>query len=498
MAPLIQTKLKSNGILKALSNLLGCELISYSILCARASSYKNINMNKIKCVVIISALLLPISSHGESSYPYIGIPDNIKGAFQAFLNIFDRVKNRYVVEPNTISLMNSCIKGMDLGEGVPYIMINDASIVDQQDVAKRILDIIKSQQSNYTNKDLEEKIVACTEEMVENLDDSSSYLEADYNKPTSNSDMSSIGVVLRREQDKIILSPVEGGPAMLGGIPKSILLEVNQKSVAGYRKTQVLKLLRGQLSTKVSLKIQPLDSSETVEVTLLRADLTKLRLNRTLLARWYREDYAYLKLPNFNANSGKNLSVLINQLLKDKRITPKGIILDLRSNQGGLLSEAVGVSALFLPKDQLVVQLSRRFNYENLKFSSVKTDYIRDPALADFVDDLPNWRTKVPLVILTDKETAGSSEIVASAIKEHKRGLVIGEKTYGDGKIQTIYPMRNGRALKITTSNVYTSSNQPVDIVGIEPDLLIAQTNSSDDNTLEAAITYLRTAELKN
>lgn len=449
-------------------------------------------MKKIKLALLLVALLLPIYSFAEvqKTPP---LPENIKNALRVFLDIFFKIKNEYIVEPNSSALMTSCIKGMKLGEEGQYASVVTDSLKSTQDVARKMLDIIESKRSIFTDTELSQKIVECTEEMVENLDDASSYMEEGFRDNPDWNTQASIGISLKRENNQIMITPLERGSAKASGIRKSLLLEVDHKSVSGYRKSEVLKLLKGPWGTRVDLKIMPDGSSETKEITL---DRVKLNSKKTILeSEWYGGDYLYLKIPAFDANAGKELSLLMNETISIKKIAPKGIILDLRANPGGLLSESVAVSSIFLPKDELIVQITGRQAPINWKLKSNKADYIRGSTEPDFVENLPGWRTTLPLVVLIDGQSGGSSEIVAAALRDHHRGVLMGENTYGNGKLQTIYPMNNNRALKLTTAKYYTSLNQPIDIVGIKPDIELNESVERDadmkDKTILAAIKYL-------
>jgi carboxyl-terminal processing protease len=166
----------------------------------------------------------------------------------------------------------------------------------------------------------------------------------------------------------------------------------------------------------------------------------------------------------------------------------KGLVLDVRSDPGGLLNQAVAVSAAFLPKDALVVYTDGRTAEARMRLTASKEHYTRRGE--DYLKDLPAGVKKVPMVVLVDGGTASASEIVAGALQDHKRAVVLGGQTFGKGSVQTILPLSNNAGLKLTTARYYTPSGRSIQAKGIEPDIYV-------DDGRETA-TRIREANLEN
>ena len=177
--------------------------------------------------------------------------------------------------------------------------------------------------------------------------------------------------------------------------------------------------------------------------------------------------YGYVRIRNFQERTGEDLAKALKDFYAKGDL--KGLVLDVRSDPGGLLNQAVAVSAAFLPKDALVVYTDGRTPDARMRLLATKDNYSRRGE--DFFRDLPPAVKKVPMVVLVDGGTASASEIVAGALQDHKRATVIGNQTFGKGSVQTILPLGNNAGLKLTTARYYTPSGRSIQAKGIEPDI---------------------------
>jgi carboxyl-terminal processing protease len=197
--------------------------------------------------------------------------------------------------------------------------------------------------------------------------------------------------------------------------------------------------------------------------------------------------YGYIRIRQFQERTGEDLAKAIKDLYKDGPLT--GLVLDVRTDPGGLLPTAVGVSAAFLPKDALVVYTDGRTPDARMRLSATRDNYMRSRG-DDYLRDLPAGIKSVPMVVLVDGGTASASEIVAGALQDHKRAIVMGSQTFGKGSVQTILPLGQNTGLKLTTARYYTPSGRSIQAKGIEPDVLIDDGRESPSRLREANLEH--------
>jgi carboxyl-terminal processing protease len=193
-----------------------------------------------------------------------------------------------------------------------------------------------------------------------------------------------------------------------------------------------------------------------------------------------------VRVTQFQERTGEDLAKALKNLYKDGEL--KGLVLDLRSDPGGLLNQAVAVSAAFLPKDVLVVYTDGRTPDARMRLTASKDNYSRRGE--DFFRDVPAGVKKVPMVVLVDGGTASASEIVAGALQDHKRAMVLGNQTFGKGSVQTILPLGNNAGLKLTTARYYTPAGRSIQAKGIEPDVIIDDGRDSPNRIREANLDH--------
>ncbi|MCQ4167518.1 S41 family peptidase [Tahibacter harae] len=247
-----------------------------------------------------------------------------------------------------------------------------------------------------------------------------------------------------------VIAPIDDTPAERGGIkPGDVITRIDGKAVSADNVNQSVEMLRGNPGSSVVLTVIHEGESAPVDITLKREKI-KVASAR---ARWLEPGYAYLRVAQFQEDTGAELKRKLTKL-RGKNAPLRGVVLDLRSNPGGLLTAAVEVSDVFLDSGTIVTTRGR-LNDTDLSFSATPGDLTE----------------AAPLVILVDKGTASAAEIVAGALKDNHRGLILGQKTFGKGSVQTVLPLDDGHAVKLTTARYYTPSGASIQATGIVPDI---------------------------
>lgn len=249
-----------------------------------------------------------------------------------------------------------------------------------------------------------------------------------------------------------VVTPLKKSPAKKAGLmPEDIIVKVDDEEITGQPLREVVTKIRGPKDTNVTLGIfRPKDLQE-MDITITRDTILLPSVESEM-----KEDIAYIEINQFGDDTTLEFAKQIRELYKNK---PKGIILDLRFNGGGYLDAAVEIASAFLEKDQEVVQVKSKNNSVSHK-SKYKIFS----------------NTEIPLVILTNKGSASASEIVAGALQDHKRALVIGEQSFGKGTVQEVVPLKGGASLRVTIAKWLTPNKNTIDKTGISPDILIEKT----------------------
>ena len=292
--------------------------------------------------------------------------------------------------------------------------------------------------------------------MLATLDPYSQFLDPDsYNelKVDTEGSFGGLGIEITIRDDLLtVISPIDDTPAYQAGLqPNDRIVKIDGQLTRGITLVDAVKKLRGKPGTKVALTIFRENATELKEVTLERA-IIKIQSVRE--ADLLDDHIGYIRLSDFRENTTKDLGEAIDRL---KAQEMDGVIFDLRNNPGGLLDQAVSVSELFLARDQLIVTTKGRLRNQNLEFHA----------------RLDGPLSRVPLVVLINEGSASASEIVAGAIQDNRRGIIIGTKSHGKASVQTIFPMKDGSALRLTTSKYYTPLGRMIHEQGIIPDVVV-------------------------
>ena len=305
--------------------------------------------------------------------------------------------------------------------------------------------------------------------MLAGLDPHSSYLDAsDFEdlKEGTSGEFGGLGIEVGSEDGFIkVIAPIDDTPAQRAGVQSGdLIVRIDGQSVKGMSLDDSVKLMRGKPGTEIELTISRDGEEKPLIITIVR-DVIKVA---SVKHRVLEDDIAYIRISQFQSRTTEDLLKAVKKLRKKLNGDIKGLILDLRNNPGGVLNAAVSVSDAFL-EEGLIVYTKGASESSRLEFNAAPDDVI-DGA---------------PIVVLVNQGSASASEIVAGALQDHNRAVVMGRKTFGKGSVQTIIPITKTIAIKLTTARYYTPNGRSIQADGIQPDIQLASLNissKSDDN----------------
>jgi carboxyl-terminal processing protease len=319
--------------------------------------------------------------------------------------------------------------------------------------------------------------------MVHGLDPHSDFLDAEAFKDIqvqTQGRFGGLGIEVGVEDGVVkVISPIEDTPAFRAGIKSGdFIVKIDETATRGLPLSKAVEKMRGKPGTEVALTIVRKDVEQPLTISLVREEINV----KSVRAKMIEPGYGYIRIRNFQERTGEDLARAIKDLYKPGDL--KGLVLDVRTDPGGLLNQSVAVAAAFLPKDALVVYTDGRTPDSKMRLAARKDDYSRRGE--DYLKDLPAGVKSVPMVVLVDGATASASEIVAGALQDHKRALVMGNQTFGKGSVQTILPLSSTAGLKLTTARYYTPSGRSIQAKGIEPDVYIDDGRDTTNRIREA------------
>ena len=281
-----------------------------------------------------------------------------------------------------------------------------------------------------------------------------------------------VGIEIGMEDGLVkIVSPIEGSPAFRAGLKSGDLIsKIDDSLVRGLGIDQAVKRMRGELGTKVQLTIFRKSENRSFPVTIVREEIH----NRSVRGKIIEPGYAWLRVSQFQDSTVDDFAKKLEELYKQEPKL-KGLVLDLRNDPGGLLEASVAISAAFLAKDLEVVSTNGQIADSKASFKANPDHYLRRGG-SDPLRNLPAALKTVPMIVLVNEGSASASEIVAGALQDHKRALVMGAQTFGKGSVQTVRQLSPETALKITTARYYTPRGRSIQATGILPDILLDET----------------------
>lgn len=323
----------------------------------------------------------------------------------------------------------------------------------QLEIFSNVLSIL---QNNYVEEiDTKEVLNGAIKGLLFSLDPHSSYLPPEglqELQEETQGTFSGIGIEVTIKDDLLtVVSPIENTPADKAGLKANdIILEIDGQKTKNMGPYEAIKQLRGKPGTNVTISIHRKGWEELKEITLTRDLIPLQSVKMDTLSK----GFVYSRITNFQSHTASDYKSALSSIKKDGPI--KGLILDLRSNPGGLLHQAISVSDIFL-SEGTIVSTKGRVTEQNTIFSAHKN----------------SSETDYPMVVLVNEGSASASEIVAGAIQAHKRGIIIGNRTFGKGSVQTIIPLPDGAGLRMTTAKYYTPDDKSIQALGITPDVIV-------------------------
>ncbi len=330
--------------------------------------------------------------------------------------------------------------------------------------------------------------------MLSGLDPHSTYLDAESFKELqvgTQGEFGGLGIEVGMEDGLVkVISPIEDTPAYLAGIKSGdLIIKLDDTLVKGLTLNDAVKKMRGKPGSNIILTVLRKPEPRPLLITVTRAVIKVQSVKSKLVD----PGYAYLRITQFQEHTGENMATALEKLYKESNGTLSGLVLDLRNNPGGLLTSSVGVSAAFLPKDDLVVYTEGRTEDAKMRLNANPQDYLRGTGKSDYLKNLPDSYKTVPMVVLINGGSASASEIVSGALQDHKRAVIMGTQSFGKGSVQTILPLGNNTAIKLTTARYYTPNGRSIQATGIVPDII---TEDPSTTALENSF-RLREADLE-
>lgn len=339
-------------------------------------------------------------------------------------------------------------------------------------------------QQNYVEEiDSTEVIEGAIKGMLASLDPHSSYMKPDdfhELKIETKGSFSGIGIEITMKDGILtVVSPIEGTPAFKMGVKaQDKILKIDDESTKDLSLMEAVKRLRGPKGTKVTISIHREGLTELKDISIIRNVIPLISVKSKTLE----PGYGYIRIRNFQSKTTKEFKEALADLSKDGDLN--GLVLDLRSNPGGLLDQSVKISDIFLDEG-MIVSTRGRIKDQNMEFKAHAN----------------GEKYTFPIIVLVNEGSASASEIVAGALQDHKRALILGAQTFGKGSVQTIIPMINGAGLRLTTARYYTPNGTSIQATGITPDIivptqLIAPDAHADDE--KKKMKFMREKDLKH
>lgn len=360
---------------------------------------------------------------------------------------------------NGLILMLGLLLGVSLTAG-HYVWADRESIPGSSDLPldelRNFTDVLDRIKQDYVepvrDKDLLENAIRG---MLSGLDPHSTYLDKDAFRDLqvgTSGEFGGLGLEVGLEDGFIkVIAPIDDTPAQRAGIQAGdLIIRLDETPVKGMSLSEAVNRMRGKPNTKITLTVVREGEDTPLKITLVR-DIIQVK---SVKSRLLQPGFGYIRITQFQSRTAPNLSEALTKLVKTNKDPLKGLIMDLRNNPGGVLDAAVDVSDAFLDKGTIV--------YTEGRSKGTEQYYKANPG-----DDLKG----APMVVLVNEGSASASEIVAGALQDHHRAIVMGEKTFGKGSVQTILPLANGTAVKLTTARYYTPNGRSIQAEGIEPDI---------------------------
>lgn len=352
---------------------------------------------------------------------------------------------------------------------------------EELELFNKVLYLIENQY--YRKVDTKKLIEGALKGMMETLDPHSAYLNKEYFAKMQNDtdgEFGGLGIeVTQKEGALYVVTPIDDTPAFNAGIkPRDKIVEINHEPILGLSMNEAIDRMKGKAGEEIHLGIQREGVKEIKHFTITR-EIIKIKPVKFELLQ---DQFAYIRLTQFQRRAASAVESAIKSLKKRSKKGIKGIVLDLRSNPGGLLDQAVDVSSIFLNEGLVVSTEARDPNNKDIRYVK-KTGY----------KDL-----KTPLVVLVNGASASASEIVAGALQDHKRAIILGSQTFGKGSVQTVAKIDDENGVKLTIAQYMTPSGKKIQAIGIIPDIVINEVDAKEFARIKRKDHYVRERDLRN
>ena len=354
---------------------------------------------------------------------------------------------------------------------------NEESIYDKIDLFGEVLDKINKEYVEEVNQS--DAMDAAINGVLQSLDPYSAYMSPELFKEMqteTSGEFGGLGIEVGMEAGVVkVISPIDNSPADRAGVKAGdYIVKINGVQVQGKTLTEAVELMRGPVGSPIEITIRRIGEKKSYVFKIIR-EIIEVKSVKSELKN---DKVGYIRLTSFNENSADQIKDIIKKFKKENNVDK--YILDLRNNPGGLLSQAIRISDFFLNSGEIVATKGRKSN-ENRKWFAKKGDII-------------NGET---LLVLINYGSASAAEIVAGALKDHKRAVIVGENSYGKGSVQSIIPLKNKGAIRLTISKYYLPSGKSISGKGVTPDIVVEEDsdlfriNTETDNQLDFAVKLL-------
>jgi carboxyl-terminal processing protease len=357
----------------------------------------------------------------------------------------------------------------------------EAKVQNASDTYKQLNlfgDVFERVRAQYVDEMTDEELIeTAINGMLVSLDPHSGYLDDDdfeEMQVQTRGEFGGLGIEVTMESGLIkVVSPIDDTPAFRAGMkPGDYITHLNDEAIVGFTLAEAVEKMRGKVGTPIKLTVRREGEAEPIEVTIVR-DVIKIQSVRYEVLE---DNVGYIRVTTFNQNTDTGVAKAVNDIKAKVGDNLQGYVLDMRNNPGGLLDQAIAVSDAFLDKGEIV---STRGRHE--------VDTKRDNATSG------DLAAGLPIVVLINGGSASAAEIVAGALQDHRRGIVLGTKSFGKGSVQTVIPLPGHGAMRLTTARYYTPSGRSIQAKGIEPDIVVEQAKVEQ----QASIKRLRESDLK-
>ncbi len=382
------------------------------------------------------------------------------------------------------------VAGVLVSLGINAVAQRDARLPLPLDELRQFSDVFGAIKANYVETVEDKKLITeAISGMLSGLDPHSAYLDAEAFRELqvgTQGEFGGLGIEVGTEDGYVkVVSPIEDTPAARAGVKAGdLIVKIDEKPTKGLPLNEAVKLMRGKPKSPITLTISRKGEVKPIVLQIVR-DVIRVQ---SVKSKMLEPGYGYVRVTQFQEHTVENLVKHLETLYKQGNL--KGLVLDLRNDPGGLLNGAIGVSAAFLPPRVTVTSTDGRTEDAKRKYTAIPEDYLRGTR-DDYLNRLPTAIKNVPMVVLVNGGSASASEIVAGALQDYKRAVIIGTQTFGKGSVQSILPLTNNTAIKLTTARYFTPNGRSIQAKGIMPDYVVEESLDG-----EASAFRLREADL--